>query len=277
MTATASSEFVEVNGVRFAYDEQGEGSAVVFVHAGVCDRRMWDGPFEALADSYRVVRFDARGFGETPALPGPDDQPITRHGDLLAVLDTLGIDRAVLIGCSMGGATALDTALAAPDRVSALVLVATRPSGSPLDPEIVSGWRAVDRALESDDLQSALEMELRMWVDGPFRQPDAVNPALRDLVGEMNRIALSVPEGAFDEEGLEPPAIGRLPDVTAPTLIVTGSLDFPAVVRSGVEMAEQIPGARLASIEGTAHLPSMEEPEQFTAFVRAFLSEVLTE
>lgn len=275
MTATLSTGFVDLDRYRLAYDEMGTGPAVVFVHAGVCDRRMWDGPFQALADSYRVVRFDALGFGESVVPDGADGLVVSRHGDLIVVLDALGIERTVLVGCSLGGTTALDAALVAPERVSGLVLVSTRPSGSPHDPEIVSGWRAVDRALDLGDLESALEFELRMWVDGPFREPDAVDLAVRDLVGEMDRIALSVPEGAFDEAPLDPPAIGRLAEVRAPTLIVTGALDYPAVVRSGEEMAARIPGARLVTIEGAAHLPSLEHPERFTDLVRAFLKETV--
>jgi pimeloyl-ACP methyl ester carboxylesterase len=117
--------FMEVQGVRFAYDEAGSGPAVVLCHAGIADRRMWTGPFQALAAGGRVVRFDWRGYGES----GPATADHTLHADLLGLLDALDIDRAVLAGCSAGGAAALDTALTAPDRVAGLVLVGPGLSG----------------------------------------------------------------------------------------------------------------------------------------------------
>jgi pimeloyl-ACP methyl ester carboxylesterase len=117
--------FVEVGGARLAYDEVGSGPVVVLCHAGIADRRMWAGPFAELGTGCRVVRFDWRGYGESD----PTSAEYTLDGDLLRFLNALGIGRAVLAGCSVGGAAALDAALAAPDRVAGLVLIGSGLSG----------------------------------------------------------------------------------------------------------------------------------------------------
>ena len=100
---------IEVNGTGLGYDEAGEGPAVVLLHAAIGDRRMWDAQFTELAGSHRVIRYDRRGFGES----GGGSGPYSHHEDLLALLDARGIEQAALVGSSMGGACALDAALAA--------------------------------------------------------------------------------------------------------------------------------------------------------------------
>ena len=107
---------IAVNGTRLAYDDAGAGPAVVFSHAGIADRRMWDHQFDGLASDHRVIRYDWRGHGQSGAAAGRH----AHHRDLLALMDALGVEHAALVGCSMGGAYAVDVALAAPRRVRAL-------------------------------------------------------------------------------------------------------------------------------------------------------------
>ncbi|MGW0804017.1 alpha/beta fold hydrolase [Nonomuraea sp. NPDC002799] len=119
---------VIIDGVRIAYDETGPDSpagTVVLVHAGVADRRMWDHRFLALAERYRVIRYDWRGQGRS----GDAEGEVCHHEDLLAVMDALGVERAALVGGSMGGAYATEAALAAPSRVAALALIGSGLAG----------------------------------------------------------------------------------------------------------------------------------------------------
>src|ERR671936_3184279 len=102
------------------YEVAGAGPPVVFVHAGIADSRMWDAQFASFADDFRVVRYDIAGFGRSPLRGGP----FCHWRDLVALLDELRIEQAALVGNSFGGRIALDVAIAAPERVSALVLVA---------------------------------------------------------------------------------------------------------------------------------------------------------
>src|SRR5919112_5849615 len=175
------SGIAEVNGARIAYDVAGSGPPVLLLHAGIGDRRMWDAQVPAFAEHFTVIRFDARGFGETRK----PDAPFSSHADAIALLDHLDISRAHLIGVSMGSQTAIEAAVAASERVSALVAVASR-TGTPVSPALRAGWERVDELYEAGDIAGAVEYELRMWVDGPDRDSDAVDPAMRERAREMN-------------------------------------------------------------------------------------------
>jgi pimeloyl-ACP methyl ester carboxylesterase len=115
----------EVNGATIYYEVVGEGEPLVLVHAGIADSRMWEGQLTAFADRYRVLRYDMRGFGRTAMVEGT----FSHHEDLRGLLDFLGLDRAHLVGCSMGGGAVLDFALEYPDRVGNLVLVGSAVGG----------------------------------------------------------------------------------------------------------------------------------------------------
>lgn len=267
--AAARSGFVEVAGARLWCEEVGEGEPVVLLHAGIGDSRMWDGQVAALAGRFRVIRYDARGFGRSEAARGS----FSPRADLAAVLAALGVGRAHLVGLSMGGAVALDAALEVPDLVASLVLAATRPSGLEPSAALRDGWAVVDAAVAVGELDRANELELAMWVDGPNRSPGEVDPAVRELVRAMNGPLLAGPDEG-EERSLEPPAAGRLGDVRVPTLVLVGDQDQPDVLAGADLLARDIPGARRETIAGTAHVPNLERPEEFNRLVRAFLAEI---
>lgn len=118
-----------LNHTTFAYETAGAGRPLVFIHAGIADSRMWDGQFSALAGSFKVVRYDMRGFGRTP----PAEGSYAHHEDLAALLTHLGLGRVSLVGCSMGSKTALDFALQYPERVDRLVLSSPAVGGLAFD------------------------------------------------------------------------------------------------------------------------------------------------
>jgi pimeloyl-ACP methyl ester carboxylesterase len=267
--AQTGSGLADVNGARIAYDVAGSGHPVLLLHAGIGDRRMWDAQVPAFAEYFTVIRFDARGFGETRK----PDAPFAPYADAIALLDHLGIAQAHLIGVSMGSQTAIEAAIAAPDRVSALVAVAAR-TGTPVSPALRAGWERVDEFYEAGDIPSAVEYELRMWVDGPDRGPDEVNPQMRERVREMNAALFARDDEAGEELPLDPPAAERLAEISAPTLIVYGDKDVHDVRQAAGPLVAAIPGARLAVIPDAAHLPQMERPEVFNEIVLGFLREV---
>ena len=262
-----TSGVAEVAGARLAYEVSGTGPPVVLVHAGIADGRMWDGQVEALAGDFTVVRYDARGFGRSP-LPAA---PFSRHGDLAALLGHLGIGRAHLVGCSMGGTTVLDAALAYPGLAASLTLVGARPSGTPPSAALREAWIAADGLAEAGDIAGAIERELRMWVDGPGQPAGRVDPAVRELVRRMEVDAFAWWDIEAEEIPLEPPAAGRLGEVAVPTLVAVGDLDWPDMVEAAAAMATGIPGARHATLRRTAHLPNLEQPAAFDALVGGFL------
>jgi pimeloyl-ACP methyl ester carboxylesterase len=274
MSATETG-FAEINGAQIYYEIAGAGQPVVFVHAGIADRRMWDSQFEAFAERYRVLRYDHRGLGKSSMPPGP----FALRDDLYALMRHFDLTPAVLIGCSMGGSVTLDCVLEHPEVARALVLVGAGVSGNTLEPgdEMKRLWEQVDELAGKGDLDGANEIELRMWMDGVRRTPDQVDPAVRALVREMNLASFT--RDAEHQQGqsqpLEPPAFGRLSEVRAPTLVIVGSDDQPLIVQTADILASQIPGARKVVMEGLAHVPNMERPAEFNHITLDFLAEAL--
>ncbi len=263
------SGIAEVNGAEIAYDIAGSGPAVLLLHAGIGDRRMWDAQVAAFAEHFTVVRFDARGFGETRK----PETPFAPYADAIGLLDHLGMARAHLVGVSMGSQTAIEAAIAAPERVSALVAVAAR-TGTPVSAALRAGWDRVNELEEAGDISGAVEYELRMWIDGPDREPHEVDPVMRERVREMNAALFTRDDVDGEEIPLDPPAAERLAEIAAPTLIVYGDKDVMDVRQAAEPLAAAIPGARLAIISDAAHLPQMERPAVFNEIVLGFLRDV---
>jgi pimeloyl-ACP methyl ester carboxylesterase len=247
----------------------GEGPAVALVHEGICDSRMWDPQWELWARSYRLLRLDLRGFGRSPL----GSEPYSHARDVIAALELHGIERAALVGVSLGGRVALEVAVARPDLVSTLVLVAPGLPGHEWSAELREQWAAEEAAFEAGELDAAVEVSLRTWVDGPRRQPADVDPAVRRRVGEMQREAYELQREWVDEEPLVADLAERIREIQAPTLVLVGEEDQPDMRAIAERLAREISGARLATIPATAHVPSMERPREFDALVLPFLEE----
>ncbi len=265
------SGFAKVDGARLYYEIAGAGTPLVLLHAGIADSRMWDDQWEEFARYHRVIRYDMRGFGRTAMVGGP----FAHRHDLHALLQTLGVGPVALLGCSMGGATGIDFALEYPELVVALILVACLPGGYKRRGTPPPQWDELVAAEEQGDLARAAELEVQIWVDGPYRGPGEVAPAIWDRVREMNLIALASDEARGEQEQrLAPPAIDRLHELRAPTLVIVGDLDRPEIVASADLLEERLPNARKVVMPGTAHLPNMERPEDFNRIVLGFLDEL---
>ncbi len=255
--------------VTYATGPQDGGTPLVFLHAGVCDSRLWARQFDTFGATRRVVAYDRRGFGATAAV----DEHFSSVDDLFAVMDALQIDRAVLIGCSQGGRIALDATLAWPDRVAALVLVAAAIGGAPesatCDPRLDALIAAHDAAASAGDTAEQNRIEAQVWLDGPYSPEGRVSGAPRDLFLAMNQIILGGPKiGSTDVPAT---AYARLARVAVPTLVTWGPLDVPSVVVNMRHAVATIPGARACELDGVAHLPSLEAPARFDAALSAFL------
>ncbi len=272
MSVDRESGFAQVCGARLYYEVAGTGEPLVLIHAGIADCRMWDRQIDAFAGRYRVIRHDMRGFGATEVA---ERVPYSHHEDLRGLPDLLGAGRALLVGCSMGAKTAIDFALEFPDRTRALVLVGPAVGGFEPDEDPPEEWDEMVAADEAGDLERLSELEVRVWVDGPYRGTDRVDSAVRDLVRDMNLIALNNEEsGVGDERELEPPAVDRLAGIMVPTLVIVGDLDRPRIVSSADLLEKSLPNARKVAMPGTAHLPNMERPEEFNRIVLGFLDEL---
>jgi 3-oxoadipate enol-lactonase len=253
------------------YREQaGDGPPVVLVHAGICDSRQWDPQWQTFPRSHRTIRYDMRGFGRS-ALSAGD---FSHARDLIDLLDELELERAALVGNSQGGQTTLEVAVAQPERVERLVLVAPGLPGFEWSEETRAGWSEEGAAFERGDLDAATEVAVEMWVVGPRRVAEEVDPGVLERTREMQRRAfehwLAVGEAA-DEGLLVPDVAERLGEVRAATLVVTGEEDRDEMQAIADRLAAEIPNARRASISGAAHVPSLERPEELDRLVLDFL------
>ncbi|WP_326836279.1 alpha/beta fold hydrolase [Amycolatopsis rhabdoformis] len=275
---------IEAAGARFGYDEAGNGPAVVLLHAGIADRRMWDRQFAALARHHRVIRYDRRGHGESVPVEGT----VSHHHDLLAVMSALGVDRAALVGSSMGGAYALDAALAAPDRVESLALIGSGLSGHEWPEPMASDSReAMLAAVPVEDLKRYLdhtadhvdeahvravaEANVRYLVVGPHRTPDAVDPRFYvqalEMCADVYRREWTEPKWTEDV----PDTRHRLGEITAPTLVLIGLEDGSGLLELADRFTTEIPGARRLDLPDTGHLPPLERPAEVTEALQDWL------
>ena len=262
------SGFIEVNSANLYYEMDGEGTPLILNHAGIADGRMWNAQFDEFARKYQTVRYDRRGFGKSKMVAGD----YSDHDDLYALMKSLKIDKAVFVGCSQGARVSIDFALSHPEMTKTLVLVTPALSGFFYDGPPPKQIDELEKADEEGDLDLINELELQIWVDGPQRTPDQVDPKVRELVRDMNLIALETSEHLGDEIPLEPPAADRLAEIKVPTLIIAGDLDAPPSLARADFLAKNIPHAQKVTISGTAHLPNMEKPKEFNEQLSAFLS-----
>jgi pimeloyl-ACP methyl ester carboxylesterase len=265
----SAERFVPVPGGRLWSETTGSGPDVVLVHPGLWDARTWDPQVPILADAgYRVTRYDLRGYGRSSRLTGA---PYSNVADLIAVLDAAGIERAVLVGCSMGGEVVLDTAIAHPDRTAGLVVAASVPSGFAATPEEEAWWAErmgpIDAAVAAGELERAEDLRLETWA--PLGTRDPAGAAIRRIAFD-NLHELTMDES--DVVGLDPPAAGRLDEVGVPTLVLIAEHDPPFMRRGGELIAAGVRDARMARV-ATDHVMNLRSPDAFDALLLAFLRE----
>jgi len=248
------------------HDEVGAGPAVVLLHAGVSDRTMWSEHLPSLADAgFRAVALDLPGFGEAPVAQG-EQAP---WADVLATMDALAIGSAALVGNSFGAAVALRVAVAAPKRVSALVLVSTPAPGIEPSAQLEAVWQTEEVALERGDVDGAVRAVIEGWT-----LPDSP-AALRDRVAAMQRRAFALQGDAGpvseapDPVDAHPEALGS---IAVPALVAVGEFDLEDFHRGAEALVQTLPRSRLVTIEGAGHLAPLEVPEPFRALLLEFLS-----
>jgi 3-oxoadipate enol-lactonase len=249
---------VDVNGARLWVEEDGSGPAVLFVHGGLGDLRLWEPQARALATRFRCIRYDLRFWGRSES-PGVEFSSVD---DAIGLLDALGVDRAAIVGLSLGGGLALDVTLAHPDRVWALVHVAAGVSGMPVDAYGAEQGAAYEEAEARGDLAAMMAIDFAAWA------PLGVDDELREL-WHATPDARGVPDGA---KPLPPePAAERLEQVAAPTLVIVPAYDPPAQREVGATVARRVPGAQLVEVDSDHYL-TLREPDRVTAAIESFLT-----
>jgi len=245
------------------------GRTVLLLHAGIADSRMWASQLDVLRSvGYGVLAPDLRGFGERAPAP----EPFSHLRDVEALLG----GPVAVVGCSLGGRVALELAVHRPELVEQLVLIAPGLPGWDWSAEPRVGWAAEEAAFERGDLDAAAEACLRLWIDGPRRSPDEVDPALRSAVREMVLRSYELEQttagtDSREEDVLDPPVGDRLGEVSCPTLVLVGEEDIADMQAIAAHVAASIPGARAETVSGASHLPSLERPDEVNPLLLSFL------
>ena len=260
MTAAA-----EAYGVRIAWERRGAGAPLLLIHGLGYARWGWEPVVDALARQHDVISFDNRGIGESDAPPGPYTVPMLA-ADAVAVLDAAGVERAHVLGTSLGGMVALQLALDSPERVDRLVLACTTPGGAEAAPMPEKTVRLMQ---EAPSLPA--EVALRRFVENAFGPtPD---DRLVDRIMQHRLATAQAPAawGAQAAAGASFDAWQHISDIRVPTLVATGDQDTVVNPRNSELLAGRIAGAQLNVFPGCGHLFFWEQPDRFVSVVTEFL------
>ena len=262
---TPGSGLAEVNHTRLYYEVRGSGHPLILIHGFSLDHRMWDDQFQALSHHYRVIRYDARGFGMSDV---PSGRRYLAVDDLQALMDYLGLPSAYLAGLSMGGGISIDMALTYPERVDALVLAASGLGGFEFSQEEVADMASVFAAAREHGIPAAKEL----WLENSLFAPAMEHP---EAAAKLRRMIDGYSAWHFvndDPAGMpDPPPVQRLGKVQAPALVLVGDRDTRSSLAIAGLLASDIPGARKVVLQGLGHMSNMEAPELFNETVLNFL------
>ena len=267
--AAATAGVLALPGARLAYQMTGDGPAVVLVHGFGLDMRMWQAQAGHLTARYRVVRYDCRGFGGS----GPFDPAVgyTHAGDLLTLLDHLGIGQAVLAGLSFGGRVVLQAALAAPARVRGLVLMGAVLDGVPWDHD---SQVAIDLAHDVARARG-LGAGRAAWLAHPLFAAARNQPEVSEKLAAMVAAYPGqhwIGHDPHEQAGHRP--IEALEELAMPALVMVGEHDVPGFREMSAVLARRIPGARYHVVAGAGHMVSMEQPAAVNEVLTRFLDEL---
>jgi pimeloyl-ACP methyl ester carboxylesterase len=262
------SGFAEVNGTRLYYEMAGKGTPLVLAHGLSLNRKMWDDQFSVLAKHYKVIRYDLRGHGNS-SIP---DKPYSQIEDLYQLLRHLRVEKAILIGHSLGGGDVIDFALTHPEKALALVTVGTSLGGFAYSDEL--GARYVERTTAARE--KGVKGALQVWFNDPLfksaREKPKVWGRLEPILSEYSCVHWLKP-GLIAR--LDPPAIQRLSEIKVPTLVIVGEKDVSDFHHIADLLQTGIPKAEKEVIRGGGHMINMENPKTFNQVLVARIAKMI--
>ncbi|HPC95250.1 MAG TPA: alpha/beta hydrolase [Sedimentisphaerales bacterium] len=256
--------FLDIDGARIYYEDRGAGEAVIMIHGFAMDRRIFDMQFELFAERFRVVRYDLRGFGRSDLPTGP----YSTLDDLRIMMDRLGIEKACIIGLSLGGSLAVEFALTCPQRVTGLVLAGSTLRGYPYSDAYVQEFLYYRKIARRQGIAVA-QTEM---LGNPLLRSIAKKPELFVHIQAMIRDYSGFHWLRHDPHRVfYPPAIERLGEITCPVQIIIGQHDVDDLQGVARRLIREIRHARCSVLPGVGHIVNMEAPERFNEIVLEFL------
>jgi len=257
------------------YEAGGSGRPILLIHAGVADCSMWDNQINFFSQSYRVIRYDMRGYGRSRT----ETTEFSNRQDIIDLFKLLGVEQACVIGISRGGQIAIDFTLEHPECVSALVPVAAGISGydfQPGDSEKAKHefelFTHMDELWEKKAFNELADLEVHAWADGPSQPVGRAPSKLRDYIRKIVLANYTRQDGHATPQPLVPPATGRLREIHVPTLILVGEYDELSTLAMADKLERDIPNARKVVLSDTAHMIPLEQPVNFNEMVLNFLN-----
>ncbi|HET6987864.1 MAG TPA: alpha/beta hydrolase [Kribbella sp.] len=230
----------------------GDGPAVLLVHAGVADARMWARQVEELKVDHRVITVDLRGYGETPLEAGAK---YSDAGDVLTLLDELGVDSVHAVGASYGGYVVQQVASREPERFNRLVLICAPTDNVEPTDDLRAVWGEENQLLEAADVDAATDLMVRSWI-GPDADDDA-----RELLRAMQKRAYELQLAAGDDVENEEYSV-EPEKISAPVRLITGAHDFQFFANCATYLEERLPNVERIDLPWAGHLPTLERPAE---------------
>ncbi len=264
---SVQENWLAVEGTKLYYETKGQGTPIIFLHAGIADSRMWDDQFEEFSKRHQVIRFDFRGFGNSVLT----EDTFTHTGDLLHLYEHLNIEKAILVGASFGGAMSINFTLENSGKVFGLVLACAAVNGHSWSAAMQAYGDEEDGLVEQGDLDAATECNVTMWVNRPEREGN-VNEAVCERIRQMQNRAYELQLAIEDDndESYLPDAIMRLKEIQVPSMVMIGEHDVADMQHLAKKFSEDL-NAPLIQFANSAHLPNMEEPEKFNQVLNDFV------
>lgn len=263
MGQNSRSGFAEINEGRIYYETAGRGEkTIVFVHGGLVDRRLWEEQFNEFAKNYRVVGYDLRGYGRSL----PPDKAFSPIEDLSQLLKFLKIERAMIVGLSLGGIISTDFTLEHPEMVERLILVGAGLLGFELKPS--EATIRIFREAAQTTPQKAAELWMRHGLFAALKNKPEARSRILQMLADNHRMWTTVTDKYDFPKTL---SIERLYKIAVPTLVVVGAIDHPNLLAIGKVLDEKIPNSELVIIKDASHHPNLEKPKEFNRILREFL------
>ncbi len=260
--------FATIQNGKIYFEVAGTGKPLLLLHSGIADHRMWAGQRGEFSRHFQVIMPDFRGYGKSSA----PDGPFRHYEDIHALISHLGFTSVNIAGCSLGGKVAIEMAIAYPETVSRLILIAPgMPGYEYRDKETLAKDAVLDGLIASGKQEEVADMLVDIWVIGLKRHREIVDSAARTLVREMILDNYASVTDKYPETSPRFDLMSRLAEIRVPTLVMIGDSDLPDMQAISQLVGDKVRGAKRLLIPGAAHLPNLENPTLFNQSVIDFL------